>query len=147
MEHNEQLTAAAGDAADSISDTVMAEHRDTMAKMRTAYALEQLYAASGARDPGDLACLIEIGDGDIVIGEDGVPDVTAVRAKIDGLRRTKAYLFNAPTASSAAADDRSQTAAQAMRLGVLAAADPAAMDDAAYYRAFYARRNHRRGSR
>ena len=54
-------------------DPAMDEHRAALTKMRCDFALEQLYHSSGAHDPALLARLIDIGEGDIVIGEGGIP--------------------------------------------------------------------------
>ena len=84
----EQLNQAAPSEAEvGGDDAAMDEHRAALAKMRTAYALEQLYAASGAKDPSVLGRLIDVEEGDVHIGADGIPDVSAVRTKIDALRR------------------------------------------------------------
>ena len=136
----EQLNQALPTEAEvgACDDAAMDEHRAALAKMRTAYALEQLYAASGAKDPSVLGRLIDVDEGDVNIGADGVPDVSAVRAKIDALRRDKGYLF----ADSAAAEARSAASVgtSAMRLGVIAQADVSQMDDASYYRAVLGRK-------
>lgn len=137
-------------APESVIDPAMEEHRAALGKMRCDYALEQLYAASGAHDPAVLRRLIDIGDGDIVMDGDGIPDVTAVRDKIDVLRREQPYLFCDTSAPQTA--EPVQTSAQTavprastgMRLGVMTQADLSALDDAAYYRAVMARKNGRR---
>ena len=133
-------TAAAGTAADA-SDAAMEEHRAALAKMRTAYALEQLYAASGAKDPAILGRLIEVEQDDIIIGEDGVPDVSAVKGKIDALRRDKAYLFadSGDTGRIPGSGVR-DSGASAPRLGVIAQTDVSQLDDASYYRAVLGRK-------
>ena len=135
----EQLNQAAPSEAEvGGDDAAMDEHRAALAKMRTAYALEQLYAASGAKDPSVLGRLIDVEEGDVHIGADGIPDVSAVRTKIDARRRDKGYLFT----ESAAAEVRpaSSHSTSAMRLGVLAQADVSQMDDASYYRAVLGRK-------
>ena len=130
MQTETEMTAAAGGA-----DAAMEEHRAALAKMRTAYALEQLYAASGAKDPAMLGRLIDVEAEDVTVGEDGVPDVSAVRGKIDALRREKGYVFNDAPAHSAASDTSAGHGGSGMRLGVIAQTDASQMDDASYYRA------------
>lgn len=144
----EQITQIA--ASDDTADAAMEEHRAALAKMRSAYALEQLYAASGAKDPALLSRLIDVEQGDISFGEDGVPDVSAVREKIETLRREKSYLFadavKEETGGAADGDGmRSRGTTAPMRLGVIAQQDPSQMDDVSYYRAVLGRkRNSRR---
>lgn len=130
MQTETEMTAAAGG-----DDAAMEEHRAALAKMRTAYALEQLYAASGAKDPAMLGRLIDVEAEDVTVGEDGVPDVSAVRGKIDALRREKGYLFKDAPAHSAASDTSAGHGDSGMRLGVIAQTDASQMDDASYYRA------------
>ena len=127
-------------------DPAMEEHRAALAKMRCDWALEQLYQSSGARDPAVLRRLIDIGEGDIVMDDNGIPDVTAIKGKIDVLRRDQSYLFcespavHGTASASAPAAEKSSTG---MRLGVLRQTDPAQMDDASYYRAVMARKRRR----
>lgn len=124
-------------------DPAMDEHRAALTKMRCDFALEQLYQSSGAHNPAILARLIDIGEGDIVIGEGGIPDVSAVKDKIDVLRREQAYLFRTEPAQSVPAAEPSR-ASTGMRLGVITQTDPAQMDDASYYRAVMAKKRGRR---
>ena len=128
METQEQNMTAA-----SIPEELMEEHRQALARMRRDFALEQLYQSSGARDPSLLPKLIDIEEGDVTFGEDGIPDVRAVKAKIDGLRRDRAYLFADP-APAAAPTANTAIAAPAVRLGALTQIDPDDMDDNTYYR-------------
>jgi len=120
----------------SAADPVMEEHRAALAKMRLQMALDALFAASGARDAWVLARLIDIEDGDAVIGADGVPDLGGVRRKIAALRRELAYLFT----DGEGAADREKAAvavsggATGMRLGTAAPMKPSDMSDAEYYR-------------
>jgi len=139
--------------AEPISDPAMDEHRAALYKMRCDYALEQLYAASGAHDPAVLRRLIDIGEGDITVGEDGVPDVSAVRDKIEVMRREQSYLFRDVPVNSAPANAESASAgltsgenrtSTGVRLGVLQKTDYAQMDDASYYRAVMGKRGRRR---
>ncbi len=132
-------------------DPAMDEHRAALTKMRCDYALEQLYQSSGARDPAILCRLIDVGEDDITVGEDGVPDVSAVKDKIDMLRREQGYLFcdapdtQPPTAGTAPAVSEGVGAtATGVRLGVMQKPDYAQMDDASYYRAVLARKGMRR---
>ena len=130
---------------DTPADPAMDEHRAAFAKMRCDWALEQLYAASGAHDPAVLRRLIDIGEGDIVLGEDGVPDVTAVKEKIEHLRREQAYLFrDAKETQSAASGGDGERLSGSMRLGVMTQTELGALDDAAYYRAVMAKKGRRR---
>ncbi len=131
METQEQNMTAA-----PIPEALMEEHRQALARMRRDFALEQLYQSSGARDPSLLPKLIDIEEGDVTFGEDGIPDVRAVKAKIDGLRRDRAYLFAdpAPAAAHAAPAANAASAAPAVRLGALTQTDPDDMDDNTYYR-------------
>lgn len=131
METQEQNMTAA-----PIPEELMEEHRQALARMRRDFALEQLYQSSGARDPSLLPKLIDIEEGDVTFGEDGTPDVRAVKAKIDGLRRDRAYLFAdlAPAAAPAAPAANAASAAPAVRLGALTQIDPDDMDDNTYYR-------------
>ncbi len=137
-------------APESVIDPAMEEHRAALTKMRCDYALEQLYAASGAHDPAVLRRLIDIGEGDIPIGADGIPDVSAIKDKIEALRRDHAYLFRdvpvnpAAPASSAAPASEENRASTGVRLGVLQKTDYAQMDDASYYRAVMGKRGRRR---
>ena len=124
-------------------DPAMEEHRAALTKMRCDWALEQLYQSSGARDPAVLRRLIDIGEGDITVGVDGIPDVTAVKNKIDVLRRDQGYLFCESPAAQAPAP-AAEKSATGMRLGVLRQTDPAQMDDASYYRAVMGRKGGRR---
>ena len=133
---------AAADSAD-VSDAAMEEHRAALAKMRTAYALEQLYASSGAKDPAVLGRLIDVEQGDVIIGEDGVPDVSAVKDKIAALRRDKAYLF-ADGGGAGKASGSNDSGSSAPRLGVIAQTDVSQLDDVSYYRAVLGRRRARR---
>ena len=94
-------------------------------------------------DPAILARLIDIGEGDIVIGEGGIPDVSAVKDKIDVLRREQSYLFRTEPAQNVPAAEPSR-ASTGMRLGVITQTDPAQMDDASYYRAVMAKKRGRR---
>ena len=128
METQEQNMTAA-----PIPEELMEEHRQALARMRRDFALEQLYQSSGARDPSLLPKLIDIEEGDVTFGEDGIPDVRAVKAKIDGLRRDRAYLFADP-APAAAPTANAASAAPAVRLGALTQTDPDDMDDNTYYR-------------
>ena len=128
METQEQNMTAA-----PIPEELMEEHRQALARMRRDFALEQLYQSSGARDPSLLPKLIDIEEGDVTFGEDGTPDVRAVKAKIDGLRRDRAYLFADP-APAAAPTANTAIAAPAVRLGALTQIDPDDMDDNTYYR-------------
>lgn len=128
METQEQNMTAA-----PIPEELMEEHRQALARMRRDFALEQLYQSSGARDPSLLPKLIDIEEGDVTFGEDGTPDVRAVKAKIDGLRRDRAYLFADP-APAAAPTANTAIAAPAVRLGALTQTDPDDMDDNTYYR-------------
>ena len=116
-----------------IPEELMEEHRQALARMRRDFALEQLYQSSGARDPSLLPKLIDIEEGDVTFGEDGTPDVRAVKAKIDGLRRDRAYLFADP-APAAAPTANTAIAAPAVRLGALTQTDTDDMDDNTYYR-------------
>lgn len=127
-------------------DPAMDEHRAALCKMRCDFALEQLYAASGARDPAMLPRLIDIGEGDIIIGEDGIPDVHAVKEKIEVLRREKSYLFaDAPTGQIPVPGQMAAPGASSgMRLGVMTQTDLSALDDTAYYRAVMAKKHGRR---
>ncbi len=127
-------------------DPAMDEHRAALCKMRCDFALEQLYAASGAHDPAVLRRLIDIGEGDITVGEDGIPDVSAVRDKIEVLRREQSYLFRQSPAAPASATPapEEQKRAAGMRLGVMQKTDYAQMDDASYYRAVMGKRSRRR---
>lgn len=131
METQEQNMTAA-----PIPEELMEEHRQALARMRRDFALEQLYQSSGARDPSLLPKLIDIEEGDVTFGEDGTPDVRAVKAKIDGLRRDRAYLFAdpAPAAAHAAPAANAASAVPAVRLGALTQTDPDDMDDNTYYR-------------
>lgn len=130
METQEQNMTAA-----PIPEELMEEHRQALARMRRDFALEQLYQSSGARDPSLLPKLIDIEEGDVTFGEDGTPDVRAVRAKIDGLRRDRAYLFADPApAAPAAPAANAASAVPAVRLGALTQTDPDDMDDNTYYR-------------
>ena len=130
METQEQNITAA-----PIPEELMEEHRQALARMRRDFALEQLYQSSGARDPSLLPKLIDIEEGDVTFGEDGTPDVRAVRAKIDGLRRDRAYLFADPApAAPAAPAANAASAVPAVRLGALTQTDPDDMDDNTYYR-------------
>lgn len=130
METQEQNMTAA-----PIPEELMEEHRQALARMRRDFALEQLYQSSGARDPSLLPKLIDIEEGDVTFGEDGTPDVRAVKAKIDGLRRDRAYLFADPVpAAPAAPAANAVSAAPAVRLGALTQTDPDDMDDNTYYR-------------
>lgn len=131
METQEQNMTAA-----PIPEELMEEHRQALARMRRDFALEQLYQTSGARDPSLLPKLIDIEEGDVTFGEDGTPDVRAVKAKIDGLRRDRAYLFAdpAPAAAPAVNTASAASAAPAVRLGALTQTDPDDMDDNTYYR-------------
>lgn len=130
-------------------DPAMEEHRAALTKMRCDWALEQLYQSSGARDSAILRRLIDIGEGDITVGEDGIPDVTAVKNKIDVLRRDQGYLFCKAEASAAegsavpASAPAAERTSTGMRLGTLRQTDPAQMDDASYYRAVMARKRRR----
>ncbi len=124
-------------------DSAMVEHRAALAKMRRDFALEQLYAQSGARNPATLARLIDVGENDVVIGDDGIPDVSAVKDKIDVLRREQAYLFREETERNAPADDAPKVST-GMRLGVMTQQDLSLLDDASYYRAVMAKRKGRR---
>lgn len=142
----EQLTQVTDTA--TVPDAAMEEHRAALAKMRTSYALEQLFSASGAKDLAILGRLIDVEQEDVVFGADGVPDVSAVRDKIEVLRREKPYLFadtigtNVPRGAGA---DGEKGGASALRLGVMTQQDPSQMDDASYYRALLGRkRNGRR---
>ena len=128
METQEQNMTAA-----PIPEELMEEHRQALARMRRDFALEQLYQSSGARDPSLLPKLIDIEEGDVTFGEDGTPDVRAVKAKIDGLRRDRAYLFADP-APAAAPTANTAIAVPAVRLGALTQTDPDDMDDNTYYR-------------
>lgn len=127
METQEQNMTAA-----PIPEELMEEHRQALARMRRDFALEQLYQSSGARDPSLLPKLIDIEEGDVTFGEDGTPDVRAVKAKIDGLRRDRAYLFADPAPAAPTAN--TAIAAPAVRLGALTQTDPDDMDDNTYYR-------------
>lgn len=134
METQEQNMTAA-----PIPEELMEEHRQALARMRRDFALEQLYQSSGARDPSLLPKLIDIEEGDVTFGEDGIPDVRAVKAKIDGLRRDRAYLFADPAPAAAPAVNTASavsagSAAPAVRLGALTQTDPDDMDDNTYYR-------------
>ena len=131
METQEQNMTAA-----PIPEELMEEHRQALARMRRDFALEQLYQSSGARDPSLLPKLIDIEEGDVTFGEDGTPDVRAVKAKIDGLRRDRAYLFAdpAPAAAHAVPAANAASAVPAVRLGALTQTDPDDMDDNTYYR-------------
>ena len=133
METQEQNMTAA-----PIPEELMEEHRQALARMRRDFALEQLYQSSGARDPSLLPKLIDIEEGDVTFGEDGIPDVRAVKAKIDGLRRDRAYLFADPApaahAAPAAPAANAASAVPAVRLGALTQTDPDDMDDNTYYR-------------
>ena len=82
-----------------------------------------------------LGRLIDVEAEDVTVGEDGVPDVSAVRGKIDALRREKGYLFKDAPAHSAASDTSAGHGDSGMRLGVIAQTDASQMDDASYYRA------------
>ena len=132
---------------DAGSDPALDEHRAALQKMRCDFALEQLYASSGAHDPAVLRRLIDIGEGDIKVGVDGIPDVSAVKEKIDVLRREQSYLFREVPAASASAPapapdtDHPSTG---MRLGVMTQADLSRMDDASYYRAVMAKKGRNR---
>ncbi len=128
METQEQNMTAA-----PIPEELMEEHRQALARMRRDFALEQLYQSSGARDPSLLPKLIDIEEGDVTFGEDGIPDVRAVKAKIDGLRRDRAYLFADPAPAAAHAANAA-SAVPAVRLGALTQTDPDDMDDNTYYR-------------
>ena len=130
-------------------DHAMDEHRAALARMRCDFALEQLYAQSGAHNPATLARLIDIGEGDIVMDDNGIPDVTAVKNKIEVLRREQSYLFRGEPGQTAPAaavsvSDAVPRASTGMRLGVMTQTDPAQMDDASYYRAVMARKRGRR---
>lgn len=139
MEEQMKQTQTAEMIAAAESDTVMDEHRAALAKMRTAYALEQLYAASGARDPGMLGRLIDVEPNDVIIGEDGVPDVSAVKEKIDTLRRDSAYLFE-ETGGAGKVFGSNDSGASAPRLGVIPQTALSELDDASYYRALLSRK-------
>ena len=141
----EQLTQVTDTA--TVPDAAMEEHRAALAKMRTSYALEQLFSASGAKDPAILGRLIDVEQEDVVFGADGVPDVSAVRNKIEVLRREKPYLFadDIGTNVSETVGADGEKGASALRLGVMTQQDPSQMDDASYYRALLGRkRNGRR---
>lgn len=126
-----------------LPEELLAEHRRALAAMRTEYALEQLYRGSGAKDPSLLPKLIDIGEGDVNIGEDGIPDVSAVKEKLKALRRDKAYLFeDAPAAPQQTVSDGIPTAA--VRLGTVTRQDLADMDDSTYYRTVLASKHGRR---
>lgn len=129
METQEQNMTAA-----PIPEELMEEHRQALARMRRDFALEQLYQSSGARDPSLLPKLIDIEEGDVTFGEDGTPDVRAVKAKIDGLRRDRAYLFADPAPAAAPTTANAVSAVPAVRLGALTQIDPDDMDDNTYYR-------------
>ena len=139
MEEQMNQTQTAGEIVSAESDAAMEEHRAALAKLRTAYALEQLYAASGAKDPAILGRLIEIEQNDVIIGEDGVPDVSAVREKVDALRRDKAYLF-ADTGGTDKSSGGNDSGMSAPRLGVIGQTDVSQLDDASYYRALLGRK-------
>lgn len=133
----EEIAAEAGMADRELpaADPVMEEHRAALAKMRLQMALDALFAASGAKDAWVLARLIDIEDGDAVIGADGVPDLGGVRRKIAALRRELAYLFTDGDSSA----DREKAAAVSggatgMRLGTGEPMKPSDMSDAEYYR-------------
>ena len=136
MEEQMNPTQTAGEIPAVESDAAMEEHRAALAKMRPDYALEQLFASSVEKDAQILRRLIDVEQGDISIGADGVPDVSAVKGKIDALRRDKAYLF----ADAAGGQNDGQRVASAPRLGVMTHADASQMDDASYYRAVLGRK-------
>ena len=137
MELEEMTTPTAPDAA-------LDEHRAALAKMRCDFALEQLYAASGAHDPAVLRRLIDVGEGDVTVGEDGTPDVSAVREKIEVLRREQSYLFREASTPTPAPPAEQTPPAAGMRLGVMTAPDLRTLDDAAYYRAVMGKKGRRR---
>lgn len=139
MEEQMNPTQTAGEISSAESDAAMEEHRAALAKMRTDYALEQLYAASGAKDPAILGRLIDVEQNDVIIGEDGVPDVSAVKVKVEALRRDKAYLF-ADSGGAGKHSDGENSGMSAPRLGVFAQTDVSQMDDASYYRALLGRK-------
>ena len=107
------------------------------AQMYARWALEDVLASSGARDPADLRCLLGIDVCDISVGEDGRPDVSGVRERIAALRAEKGYLFSddggAPTGGASAAAVVCG-GASGVRFAPDSRADERSMSDADYYR-------------
>ena len=102
MTDTDAVSDGTAGAASSPEGGGEAGHR-AQAHLRVQWALEDLLASSGARDPEDLRMLLAVDARDIPSDEGVAPDLSAVRGRIAQLKREKQYLFSVGDGTAAGA--------------------------------------------
>ena len=93
LSETEEISVGSAGTDSPHEEEEAAGYRDEI-RLRTQWALEDLLASSGARDPEDLRMILAVDPRDIPSDGGGRPDLSAVRGRIAQLKREKQYLFS-----------------------------------------------------